>query len=176
MSRLVTVAQSSHARRYACRVEEGGAKTWILTGSLDNFRATAEHRFRVIGMKERRRRLAEQVEPGDHIVFYVTGVQAFGGLVRVTGEMYEDRAKIWPGKPGKVDPYPWRFETEPVLVLDEEQFVPAETLAAELEHVRKWPLEHWQLAFQGQLRTVSYEDANLIERAMRDASHYRAPA
>src|SRR4051794_9292550 len=113
------------------------AKTWILTGSLENFEATREHGFRVTGMKERRRNIAEQVEPGDLIVFYVTKVQAFGGIVRVTGEMYEDRTKIWPGKPGQPDQYPWRFETEPVLVLGEEQFVPGEELALDLEHVRK---------------------------------------
>ena len=55
--------------------------------------------------------------------------------MRVTGEMYEDRTKIWPGKPGQPDPYPWRFETEPVLVLGEEQFVPGEELAPDLEHL-----------------------------------------
>jgi predicted RNA-binding protein len=145
-------------------------KAWILTGSLENFGATREHGFRVIGAKEGRRRLAEQIEPGDTIVFYVTGVQAFGGIVRVVGELYEDRTPLWPGKPGKRDPYPWRFETEPVLVLDEDAFVPAEDLAGELEHVRKWPREHWRLAFQGQLRTVGEADASLIERRMREAA------
>jgi predicted RNA-binding protein len=146
------------------------AKTWILTGSLDNFRATREHGFTVIGAKEGRRRMAEQIEPGDRIVLYVTGVQAFGAIVRVTGEMYEDRAKIWPGKRGKPDPYPWRFETEPELVLDEGGFVPAVELAGELEHVRKWPAEHWQLAFQGQLRVVSNADSERIERRLRQAA------
>src|SRR3954466_4333495 len=77
------------------------AKTWVLTGSLDNFRATRDHGFKLIGAKEKRRGMAEQIEPGDEIVFYVTGVQAFGGIVRVTGEMYEDRAKVWPGKRAK---------------------------------------------------------------------------
>jgi predicted RNA-binding protein len=153
-------------------MDEGGAKTWVLTGSLDNFRATAELDFRVIGMKERRRRLAEQVHKGDLIVFYVTGVQAFAGTVRVTGDMYEDRSKIWPGKPGAPDPYPWRFEIEPLVILDEDAFVPAVELASHLEHVRKWPAEHWHLAFQGQLRTISYADAAVIERALRDAAHY----
>jgi hypothetical protein len=111
--------------------------------------------------------MAEQIEPGDRIAFYVTGVQAFGGIVRVTGEMYEDRTKVWPGKPGKVDAYPWRFETEPEVVLDEEEFVPAVELAGELEHVRKWPAEHWHLAFQGQLRSVSSTDAELLESRIR---------
>jgi hypothetical protein len=94
----------------------------------------------------------------------------------VTGEMYEDRETIWPGKPGKVDPYPWRFETEPVATLEEGDFVPAEELAGELEHVRKWPAEHWSLAFQGQLRTVSEADAALLERRIREAAGTRTAA
>ena len=93
--------------------------------------------------------------------------------MRVTSEMFEDREKVWPGKPGKVDAYPWRFETEPVLVLDEEQFVPAVELAPELEHVQKWPAEHWHLAFQGQLRTVSDADAQLLSGRLREASANR---
>ena len=144
-------------------------KTWILTGSPENFAATAERGFKLIGMKEKRRAMAEQIEPGDRIVLYLTGVKAFAAIVRVTGPMLEDRTPVWPGKPGKVDPYPWRFETEPELVLDETDRVPAEELAGELEHVRKWPPEHWTLAFQGQLRTVSDADACAIERRMRAA-------
>ena len=150
------------------------AKTWVLTGSLENLRVTREHGFRVIGAKEGRRGMAEQIEPGDRIVFYVTGLQAFGGMVRVTGEMYEDRSKLWPGKPGKPDPYPWRFTTEPEVVLEEDEFVPAVELAGELEHVRKWPAAHWQLAFQGQLRTVPEADAALLARRLREGA--RAPA
>src|SRR4051794_24213852 len=127
-------------------------------------------------MKELRRNMAKQIEPGDEIVFYLTRIKAFGGIVRVTGAMYEDRTKIWPGKPGKPDPYPWRFETEPVLILDDDRFVPAEELAGELEHVRKWPAEHWQLAFQGQLRTVPEADAELLEGRLREAAARPAPA
>ena len=150
------------------------ARTWVLTGSLENLRATRDHGFRVIGMKERRRAMAEQIEPGDRIVFYVTMVQAFGGSVRVTGELYEGREPVWPGKPGKPDAYPWRFPTEPEIVLEEGEFVPAAELAGQLEHVRKWPAEHWQLAFQGQLRPVSEGDAELLEQSMRERAH--APA
>ena len=146
------------------------AQTWILTGSLDNFRATREHGFGVIGAKERRRGMAEQIEPGDRIVFYVTGVQAFGGSVRVMSEMYEDRERLWPGKPGNPDTYPWRFATEPEVVLDEDEFVPAVELVGQLEHAAKWPAQHWTLAFQGQLRTVGEADAQLLERRIREAA------
>ena len=40
-----------------------GPKTWILTGSLENFRINVERGFDVIGFKERRRRQAEEFEP-----------------------------------------------------------------------------------------------------------------
>lgn len=149
---------------------------WVLTGSLDNFRATRERGFRLIGAKEKRRRIAERIEPGDEIVFYVTGVQAFGGVVRVTSEMFEDREPVWPGKPGKADAYPWRFETAPVVVLDEDRFVPAVELVGQFEHARKWPAEHWHLAFQGQLRPVSRSDARLLESRISEAAAEPAPA
>jgi hypothetical protein len=144
--------------------------TWVLTGSPANFRATRERGFSVIGLKERNRARALQIEPGDRIVFYVTEVKAFGGSIRVTGELFEDREKIWPGKPGKVDPYPWRFPTEPELTLDEEAWVPAEELVGALEHIAKWPAEHWTLAFQGQLRPVSEHDAHVLLERLRAAA------
>ena len=144
--------------------------TWILTGDLNNFRINVERGFDVVGFKERRRNQAAQFEPGDEIVFYVTGVQAFGGIARVRSGMFEDRTPIWPqGKKKRPEDYPWRVEAEPVLVLEEEDFVPAESLVEELEHLRKWPAEHWHLGFQGQLRTVSEADATLLRERMQAA-------
>jgi predicted RNA-binding protein len=142
-----------------------GAKSWILTGSLENFRINVRRGFDVIGFKERRQRQAEEFEAGDEIFFYVTRVQAFAGLAKVKSEMFEDCTPIWPaGK--KNETYPWRVEAEPVLILPESDFVPAEELATELEHVRKWPPEHWHLAFQGQLRTIGEADAALLRERL----------
>jgi hypothetical protein len=144
--------------------------TWVLTGSPANFAATREHGFSVIGFKERNRARALQIAPGDRIVFYVTEVKAFGGSILVTGELFEDRAKVWPGKPGKADTYPWRFATEPEVVLEEEAWVPAEELVGALEHIAKWPAEHWTLAFQGQLRPISDRDAEVLLERLRAAA------
>jgi len=150
--------------------ETPAPKTWILTGSLENFRVNVERGFDVIGFKERRRLQAKEMRPGDEIVFYVTVVQEFGGIARVTSEVYEDRSPIWlQGKKKKHEDYPWRVEAEPVLILDEESFVAAEELAPELEHVAKWPAEHWHLAFQGQLRIVSPADAGLLSERLHAA-------
>ena len=155
---------------------EEGPTNWILTGSLENFRINVERGFDVIGFKPRRRRQAEEYEPGDEIFFYVTGVQAFGGIARVKSEMFEDRSQIWPGKKGEAEAYPWRVETEPVLILPEEKFLSAEELATELEHVRKWPADHWQLAFQGQLRTIGEADARLLRERLTSAAATNAAA
>jgi hypothetical protein len=149
-------------------------RTWILTGSPENFAATREHGFRLIGCKERRLRQAQEMEPGDRIVFYLTKRMCFAASVIIAGEMFEDRTPVWPGKQGQADAYPWRFATEPELVLDEADWLAAEALADELEHIRKWPREHWKLAFQGQLRTVSEADSDLLLGRMRERAGVRA--
>jgi predicted RNA-binding protein len=149
--------------------------TWILTGSLENFRINVERGFDVIGFKERRRGQAAEFEPGDEIIFYVTGVQAFGGIARVRSEMFEDRVPIWPqGKKKYPEAYPWRVEAEPVAILDEDDFLPAEDFVSELEHIRRWPPEHWHLAFQGQLRTIGDADAALLRERIGSAVALRA--
>lgn len=149
-------------------------RTWILTGSPENYAATRDHDFRVIGLKERNRNRALEIVPGDRIVLYLTRIMSFAASIRVTGELYEDREKIWPGKPGKVDPYPWRFETEPELVLEEAEWVRAETLVGKLDHIGKWPREHWKLAFQGQIRAVSEHDASVLLDRLGAAAATRA--
>ena len=147
-----------------------GARTWILTGSPENYAATAARGFTVIGCKERRRNQALTMEPGDRIVLYLTRVMRFAAAVRVTGEMYEARARIWPGTPGRADAYPWRFATDPELVLDRADWLGAESVKDDLEHIMKWPPEHWKLAFQGQLRILSEADAALLMERMHAAA------
>lgn len=146
----------------------------MLTASPENHAATREHGFSVIGIKERNRTRALQIEPGDRIVLYLTKVMAFAGSILVTGEMYEDRTKVWPGKPGKADAYPWRFPTKPEIALEDDEWVSAETLRTEMEHIKKWPAEHWKLAFQGQLRTISDADTRLLLERMGSAAKTRA--
>lgn len=141
--------------------------TWILTASVENHAATEARGFSVIGIKERNRRRAMEIEPGDVLVLYLTKVSSFAGAIRVTGELFEDRERIWPGQPKNPDLYPWRFPTEPLVTLPRERWVPAEELHTDLEHVQKWPAEHWKLAFQGQLRTVSEQDAALLLGRLR---------
>jgi hypothetical protein len=150
------------------------SKTWILTGSPANFAVTSELGFTLIGFKERRRRQALEMAAGDRIVFYLTQVSAFAASALIVGELFESREPVWPGKPGSPDQYPWRVPIAPELVLDEADWIPAESMVDDLDHIGKWPREHWKLAFQGQLRTVTPADsARLVER-LRLAGGVRA--
>ena len=47
------------------------------------------------------------------------------------------------------------------------EWLEAESVKDDLEHIRKWPPEHWKLAFQGQVRRVSDGDADLLLERMR---------
>jgi hypothetical protein len=60
------------------------------------------------------------------------------------------------------------------MVLDEAEWVPAEQMVDALEHIGKWPREHWKLAFQGQIRPVSDHDAGILLDRMTTAAGARA--
>jgi hypothetical protein len=59
-----------------------------------------------------------------------------------------------------------RFQTSPEVILQEPEWISAASLVDDLEHVRKWPNEHWRLAFQGQIRPVSEQDATTLMQRM----------
>jgi hypothetical protein len=140
--------------------------TWILTGSPNNYQQCAARDFNIIGLKERRFKQGKEVEMGDRFVFYLTGKMQFAGSIIIESDMFEDRETIWCAKQGKSDDYPWRFHTCPEIVLGADQFLPAEALKDQLEHIKKWPAEHWKLAFQGQLRTISGRDTKVLTDAL----------
>src|SRR5258708_14635710 len=123
-------------------------RTWILTGSPENFAVTRELGLRLVGLKERHRRLALEIERGDRIVYYITRVMAFAASARVSGELFEDRTPVWPGKPGKVDPYPWRFEGSAELLLDEPPSVPARAPPDSPRCIPQRPRQHLTVCLQ----------------------------
>ena len=144
---------------------------WIITGSVDNFRATRDHGFTIQGLKSRHRRTAEKIRPGDRITWYVTAIKAFAATATVTSEYFEDHTPIWTtDSKKKSDDYPFRFNIKLDLALEEDDFIDAEPVARQLRHVSKWPEANWTLAFQGNIRPVDDDDFEIVEEAIRDAS------
>ena len=145
-----------------------GAKAsqyWMVVSSPDNFRKTREHNFSIQGLKSRHRRRVESMRVGDRVLYYVTGRMGFAATVTVASPMYEDHTPIWRSARRDED-YPWRVHIRPDIVLDEADWVPAKEIAYRLDYVRKWPPEHWTLAFQGHIHMLNRNDFAVIEDAM----------
>jgi len=148
------------------------AQHWMLVSSAENFETSRARGFDLAGMKSRHRRKAERVVPGDRVLFYLTGLQAFAGTATATGPYFEDEQPIWHSK--RDDAYPFRFPIRPDVILPAERFVPALTLLEDLEYPRKWPREHWHLAFQGNVHLLPARDFALIEQALAAAARAAA--
>lgn len=146
---------------------------WILVSSADNLAATKQLGFTVQGIKSRHRKKAEQMRPGDKLVYYLTGKKVFAATATVTSEYFEGDDLIWTSKntkrTGEPENYPFRVRIEPELVADEDAWVDAEPVARQMVHARKWPAENWTLAFQGNVHNVPAEDYELIRGLLEQA-------
>jgi predicted RNA-binding protein len=153
---------------------EGGrsAQYWMVVSSPDNFRKTREHGFTIQGLKSRHRRRVETMRVGDRLLYYVTGRMGFAATVTVASPMYEDHTPIWRSSRRDED-YPWRVHIRADLILDEADWVPAKELAYRLDYVRKWPPEHWTLAFQGHIHALPRADFTVIEDEISRSSRRR---
>ena len=157
-------------RRKSGRSGEGRAlQYWMVVSSPDNLRKTREHGWSIQGLKSRHRRRVETMRVGDRILYYVTGRMGFAATVTVASPMYEDHTPIWRSARREED-YPWRVHIRPDIVLDEADWVPAKEIAYRLDYVRKWPPEHWTLAFQGHIHMLNRNDFGIVEDAVASSS------
>ena len=141
---------------------------WVIVGSPENFATTREHGFTIQGMKTRQRKKAAQMQPGDKIIYYITGKKAFGGIATITSEAFEDSTIIWKSTNAKRqdEVYPHRVNIEPYVILDDDNLLDAEETALQMKHVQKWPAKNWTLAFQGNVHKIEQEDFELARKAI----------
>jgi EVE domain len=141
---------------------------WMIVTSPANYERTKALRFSQQGMKRRHLRKAERMAPGDGMCWYVTGHQTFAAIATLTSPFFESSKPIWVSD-GAPDIYPWRVRIRKLMALPAEAGVPAESLVAKLEFVRKWPKASWRLAFQGNVHELPADDYELITRAVASA-------
>lgn len=142
-----------------------GKTYWMVASSLENFHVTRGLKFTIQGMMSRQRRKAQRMEPGDRLVYYVTGVQGFGATATITSQCTEDHEAIWKSE-GREDDFPWRVNIRAEVALEDEQFLDAREIGPRMEYVRRWPPEYWPLAFQGNLHILPKSDFELLEQEM----------
>ncbi|MDP2676048.1 MAG: EVE domain-containing protein [Dehalococcoidia bacterium] len=155
---------------------------WIVVGSEENMRIAEARGFDVFGFKSTRRREVAGMQPGDKLIFYLTKIMKFGGLAEVTSDYFEDHTKVFKSekKPvlsaaeGPQEDYPFRVNVTPEIVLTPEQYLDVKEIAPRMEYTKKWPVEHWRLAFQGNLHQIPQADYELIVLQMKAAAGVRA--
>ncbi len=149
---------------------------WIVVGSPENFARTAEHGFSVQGLKSRHRKKAERMKTGDKIVYYLTGLKAFGGIATIESPYFESHERIWEsGDPKKSgEDYPFRVQIAPDVTLSIDEAVPAEPIARRMVYVSKWPAANWTLAFQGNVHEIGEADYRLIREGIEEAARVGA--
>ena len=149
---------------------------WMIVSSAENFEISRSLGFSLQGMKSRHRKKAEKMVPGDHILYYLTGVQQFGGTATITSPYVEDHSPIWVSKK-KGEDYPFRVEIKPDTIPDPGQYVDALDVVPIMEYVKRWSPEHWHLAFQGNVHLLPEGDFSLIEERLASRkSEHPAPA
>ena len=140
---------------------------WIVVGSPDNFRIAIDRGFDLYGFKSTRRKQSGEMQPGDKLIFYLTGIKKFGGMAEVTSEAFEDHTPLFHSEKKPDEDYPFRVKTKGELILDEEQWLYVPDYVPLLEKTKKGEMKSWSLAFQGNLHKISDADYKLIEKEMR---------
>ena len=139
---------------------------WMLVNTPENFERTRGLVFSIQGMKARHGKKAGRMRPGDRILYYLTGLKAFAATATVTSPRFADSSPVWHSEK-KGETYPWRVRIGPAVVPPPGRLVPADELAPFMEHVRKWPAEHWLLAFQGNVHEIPAADFRLVEERLQ---------
>ena len=137
---------------------------WMINCNEQNYNVTRGLGFTGQGLKAEYRRKVQRVEPGDRVIYYVTGTRVFTATATVTQGYEEVGSGPWI-KEGKAA-WPYRIGIKPDVVLENDQFIDAGLIAYRLEYVRKWAPEDWYMAFQGNLHLLSKSDFFLLEGEM----------
>jgi hypothetical protein len=162
-------------RRAAEQTTPEAKRFWMIVTSPENYEKTRALRFTQQGVKSRHRRKAERMTPGDRVCWYLTGIQSFAATATITSPYFEGSEPIWVSeKTG--DTYPWRFKIKKDHAVDPERAISAESLLAKLTFVKRWPKEHWRLAFQGNVHELDAKDFSIIETAVATAETRRSAA
>jgi predicted RNA-binding protein len=142
-------------------------QTWIVVGTPENFELLRKRKFDLCAFKSSRRKQSGEMQPGDRIVHYLTGVVQFGGIVEVTSEMFEDNTDIGLHSEGKEDEdYPFRIKTKPVVVPPKGRYVEVREITDLLEKTRALGPKKLGMAFRGNLHRISNADYEQIERLL----------
>ena len=144
-------------------------QAWINVGTPENFEILRKRKFDLSPFKASRRRQTAEMQPGDRIVYYLTGVVQFGGVVEVTAPVREDARDV--GLHSEVkeeEDYPFRLPTKPVAIAKPGNYVEVREITGLLEKTRPFGPKKLGMCFRGNVHKISQHDIEVIERLVRE--------
>ena len=138
---------------------------WMIVSNPDNFRITKDLGFTKQGLKSQHRRKIQRIEPGDRVLFYVSGARRFAATATATSTYTENDTRVWQNE--GCAGWPYLIQIKPEVILEDHQYINANLLAPRLDYVKRWPPENWYMAFQGNLHLLPKNDFLLIEDEMK---------
>jgi EVE domain len=138
---------------------------WLFVERLENWEVDKNEGFRRFGLANNRRGLAEQIQMGDKLVFYISGgISKFSDIRELTAE-----GTFALGASGAYDTkFPLAIATKPSLTLDKDRWVPIKDLVTKLSFTAGGG--NFRLFVRTSIRRLRDEDAAVITEAMKSAS------
>jgi hypothetical protein len=124
-----------------------------------------EHGADVTGFRSTRRQRTQDIQPGDYLLCYLTGLSRFIGVLEVKSGLYEDDTRIW-----KDAVFPLRFDVDLIYELTAGTAVPVMNLRDKLSIFENLSSPHaWTGFFRGSPALFDPNDGGVITEAIRDA-------
>ena len=140
---------------------------WIVVGMPENFQIAIDRGFDMFGFKSTRRKQSGDMQPGDKLVFYLTGIKMFGGIATVKSESFEEHTKVFMSEKKPDEDFPFRVKTKADIVLKEDEMLYVPDYVPMLEFTKKGATKSWSMHFQGNLHKISEADFKLLEKDMK---------
>jgi hypothetical protein len=141
---------------------------------LDLFTGTTWQEFLkagggISGFRESRWTIVQQINPGDVLLCYVTGVSRFIGALEVTSAPFKDSTPIW-----NANDFPCRVSVKPMVALTPETAVPVREVAPHLTFASDFAHPNaWTGHFRGSPTHWKEADGEAVLRALREAEKQR---
>ncbi len=119
----------------------------------------------VSGFRERRKKMAEKIKPGDFLICYITGISRFISVLEVKSDCYFDNKPIWEN-----ENFPYRFNVKLIHKLSPETALPVQEFKGSLSIFKKLKSnQQWSGFFRGSPTQFPSEDGGIIVDAIKTA-------
>lgn len=120
----------------------------------------------VTGFRQGRWKTVQQIQPGDYLLCYLTGVSRWIGVLEVTSEPFQDDTPIW-----KDEDFPCRVPVRQVVTLTPETAVPILALRDQLSLFRDLKNPNaWTGRFRGSPVRWRAADGQVVVAAVEEAA------